>query len=88
VEIEVESLAQLQEALTAGARMVSLDNMDMSTLHEAVRINAGRAVLEITGGVTLENVRTFAETGVDLISIGGLTKHVQAPDFSMRFSGT
>jgi len=84
VEIEVETLAQLQEALAAGAKMVLLDNMDLPTLREAVRINAGRAILEISGGVTLEGLRALAETGVDRISIGTLTKDVKATDFSMR----
>jgi nicotinate-nucleotide pyrophosphorylase (carboxylating) len=88
IEIEVETLAQLQEALAAGATMVLLDNMSLPTLHEAVRINAGRAILEISGGVTLDGIRALAETGVDRISIGGLTKDVKAIDFSMRFSGT
>jgi len=90
VEVEVETLAQLREALDAGARMVLLDNMDLPTLREAVRINdeAGnerKAVLEISGGVTLEGLRTLAETGVDRISVGALTKDVKAIDFSMRF---
>ena len=85
VQIEVENLDQLREALDAGARMVLLDNMDMATLREAVRINEGRAVLEISGGVTLERVRELAETGVDRISIGALTKDVKATDYSMRF---
>lgn len=85
VEIEVETLDQLAQALAAGARMVLLDNMSLATLREAVRINAGRAVLEISGGVTLEALRALAETGVDRISIGALTKDVQAIDFSMRF---
>ncbi|MCO5111297.1 MAG: carboxylating nicotinate-nucleotide diphosphorylase [Burkholderiaceae bacterium] len=84
IEIEVETLAQLTEALEAGAKMVLLDNMDVATLHEAVRINAGRAILEISGGVTLDGLRTLAETGVDRISIGALTKDVKATDFSMR----
>lgn len=84
VEIEVETLAQLQEALAAGAQMVLLDNMDLPTLREAVRINAGRAILEISGGVTLDALRALAETGVDRISIGTLTKDVKATDFSMR----
>jgi nicotinate-nucleotide pyrophosphorylase (carboxylating) len=87
VEIEVETLVQLQEALAAGATMILLDNMDLPTLHEAVRVNAGRAVLEISGGVTLDGVRALAETGVDRISIGSLTKDVKATDFSMRFTG-
>ena len=84
VEIEVETLAQLDEALAQGARMILLDNMDLPTLREAVRINAGRAILEISGGVTLERLRALAETGVDRISIGTLTKDVKATDFSMR----
>ena len=87
VQIEVERLDQLQEALAGGARMVLLDNMDLPTLREAVRLNAGRAVLEVSCGVTLETVRGLAETGVDRISIGGLTKDVQATDYSMRFEG-
>lgn len=85
VEIEVETLAQLKEALDAGAAMVLLDNMDIPTLREAVRLNAGRAILEISGGVTLPGLRALAETGVDRISIGTLTKDVKATDFSMRF---
>ena len=86
VEIEVETLCQLVEALDAGAKMVLLDNMDLPTLHEAVRLNAGRAILEISGGVTLAGLRELAETGVNRISIGGLTKDVKATDFSMRFT--
>ena len=86
VEIEVETLAQLTEALNAGARMVLLDNMALPTLCEAVRINQRRAILEISGGVTLAGLRELAETGVDRISIGGLTKDVKATDFSMRFT--
>ncbi len=85
VEIEVETLAQLDEALACGAAMVLLDNMDIPTLQEAVKRNAGRAVLEISGGVNLQTVRALAETGVDRISIGALTKDVKATDFSMRF---
>ena len=84
VEIEVETLLQLDEALGCGATMVLLDNMDIPTLQEAVRRNAGRAVLEISGGVNLQTVRALAETGVDRISIGTLTKDVKAIDFSMR----
>lgn len=89
VEVEVETLDQLREALAAGACMVLLDNMPLDQLREAVRINdaAGdaRAVLEVSGGVTLERLRALAETGVDRISIGALTKDVQAIDFSLRF---
>jgi len=86
VEIEVETLAQLQEALQAGATMVLLDNMDLPTLREAVRLNAGRAILEVSGGVNMGTVREIAATGVDRISIGALTKDVKAIDFSMRFT--
>ena len=85
IEIEVENLTQLAEALDAGARMVLLDNMDLPTLRQAVAINCGRAILETSGGVTLEGLRDLAETGVDRISIGGLTKDIKAIDFSMRF---
>jgi nicotinate-nucleotide pyrophosphorylase (carboxylating) len=86
VEIEVETLEQLNEALAAGACMVLLDNMDLEKLQEAVRINAGRAILEVSGGVNLATVRAIAATGVDRISIGTLTKDVKAIDFSMRFT--
>ncbi len=85
VEIEVETLAQLAEALAAGATMVLLDNMSLDMLREAVRLNAGRAILEVSGGVNLSTVRDIAATGVDRISIGALTKDVKAIDFSMRF---
>lgn len=86
VEIEVETLTQLTEALDAGATMVLLDNMTPDMLREAVQINAGRAILEVSGGVNMTTVRGIAATGVDRISIGALTKDVQAIDFSMRFS--
>ena len=85
IQIEVENLDELAQALKAGARMVLLDNMNLPDLKEAVRINAGRAILEISGGVTLDGLRALAETGVDRISIGTLTKDVHAIDFSMRF---
>ena len=85
IQIEVENLDELAQALKAGARMVLLDNMSLPDLKEAVRINAGRAILEISGGVTLDGLRALAETGVDRISIGALTKDVHAIDFSMRF---
>ena len=84
IPLEGEMLHGSAEALEAGARMVLLDNMDVATLHEAVRINAGRAILEISGGVTLDGLRALAETGVDRISVGTLTKDVKATDFSMR----
>ena len=85
VEIEVETLTQLEQALAAGARMLLLDNMSSPQLREAVRINAGRAILEVSGGVTLDTVQDIAATGVDRISIGALTKDIKAIDFSMRF---
>jgi len=86
IEIEVETLQQLEQALDCGAKMVLLDNMDLPTLQAAVRINAQRAILEISGGVTLQDLPALAQTGVDRISIGGLTKDVRATDYSMRFS--
>jgi nicotinate-nucleotide pyrophosphorylase (carboxylating) len=85
IQIEVETLDQLREALAAGVTMILLDNMNLEQLREAVKLNAGQAQLEASGGVTLENVRTIAETGVDRISIGSLTKDVQAVDLSMQF---
>jgi nicotinate-nucleotide pyrophosphorylase (carboxylating) len=85
LQIEVESLPQLEEALAAGAELILLDNFDLAGMREAVALNAGRAVLEASGGVDLETVRAIAETGVDRISIGGLTKHVHAIDLSLRF---
>jgi len=85
VEVEIENLDQLQEALAAGADRLLLDNMDADRLRAAVAATAGRARLEASGGITLEGVRSTAETGVDYISIGDLTKHVQAVDLSMRF---
>ena len=85
VQIEVESLAQLDEALAAGATLILLDNFDPEGLREAVRVTAGRAQLEASGGVNIDNVRAIAETGVDRISIGALTKNVRAVDMSMRF---
>ena len=84
IEIEIETLAQLSEALDAGAGMVLLDNMGLSQLQESVQLNAGRAILEVSGGVNLSSVRAIASTGVDRISIGTLTKDVKAVDFSMR----
>ncbi len=85
IEIEVEDLDQLEEALAAGARRVLLDNFDLDRLREAVRLNRGRARLEASGGVDLDTVRGIAETGVDDISVGALTKDIRAVDLSMRF---
>jgi nicotinate-nucleotide pyrophosphorylase (carboxylating) len=85
MQIEVENLSQLRQALDAGATMILLDNMNLDQMREAVRIAGDRAELEASGGITLENVRAIAETGVHRISSGALTKDVKAVDFSMRF---
>ena len=85
IEIEVESPVELIEALEAGARRVLLDNFSTEDLGKAVSLNRGRARLEVSGNVTLENLRGLAETGIDDISIGALTKHLEAFDFSMLF---
>ena len=84
IEVEVETLDELRQALDAGATMVLLDNMSLPQMREAVAISGGRAVLEASGNVTLETLRGIAETGVDRISIGALTKDVRALDLSMR----
>ncbi len=86
IQIEVETLDQLRDALDAGAKMILLDNFDLARMREAVTLNAGRAKLEGSGGVNLDTVRAIAETGVDRISIGALTKNINAIDLSMRFS--
>ncbi|MCS3394068.1 carboxylating nicotinate-nucleotide diphosphorylase [Burkholderia thailandensis] len=84
VQIEVETLDQLRTALAHGARSVLLDNFTLDMMRDAVRITEGRAVLEVSGGVNFDTVRAIAETGVDRISIGALTKDVRATDYSMR----
>ncbi|MDR2239443.1 MAG: carboxylating nicotinate-nucleotide diphosphorylase [Zoogloeaceae bacterium] len=84
IQIEVETLTQLEEALAAGAQMILLDNMSLAQMREAVALAAGRAALEASGGVDLTKVRAIAETGVDRISIGSLTKDVRAVDLSLR----
>ena len=86
IQIEVETLAQLREAVTAGATMVLLDNMTLDDMRAAVTWTAGRAELEASGGITLDNVRAIAETGVDRISIGALTKDIAAVDLSLRMA--
>ena len=86
VQIEVENLVELETALDAGAKMILLDNFSLDMLRDAARINAGRAILEASGNVTLETIREIAETGVDRISVGALTKDVKALDLSMRFA--
>ncbi len=87
IQIEVESLAELQQALDAGAVSVLLDNFSTQMMRDAVALNAGRAVLEASGGVNRDSVRAIAETGVDRISIGSLTKDVTATDYSLRVIG-
>lgn len=87
VEVEVETLEDLQIALQAGAEVVLLDNMDLPTLRRAVALTAGRALLEASGNMTLDRVRAVAETGVDLISVGALTHSVMAADLSLRLDG-
>ena len=84
VEIEVETLVELQQALDAGAEMILLDNLSLDQLREAVALTAGRAILEASGNVSLDSVRGIAETGVDRISIDKLTKDTKAVDYSMR----
>lgn len=83
-EIEVESLAQLQQALESDVPRIMLDNFDLSMLRRGVELAKGHAELEVSGNVSLQNVRQIAETGVDYISIGALTKHLKAIDFSLR----
>ena len=85
VEVEVESLVELEQALAAGADIVMLDNFDIPMMREAVALNQGRAKLEVSGNVTLDTLADYATTGVDFISVGALTKHVRALDLSMRF---
>jgi nicotinate-nucleotide pyrophosphorylase (carboxylating) len=85
MQVEVENLDQLRDALDAGATMILLDNMSVEKMREAVYIAAGRAELEASGGITLDNARAIAETGVDRMSVGSLTKDLKAADFSMRF---
>lgn len=86
VQIEVESLTQLETALAAGAKLILLDNFNCDQMRQAVALNQGRALLEASGNISLSNVREVAETGVDRISIGSLTKNVRAIDLSMRIN--
>ncbi|WP_119286833.1 carboxylating nicotinate-nucleotide diphosphorylase [Azohydromonas sediminis] len=88
IQIEVENLAELEQALAAGATYVLLDDFSLDDMHRAYRLTAGRAVLEVSGGVTLASIREIAKTGVDRISSGKLTKDVRAVDLSLRIDGT
>lgn len=85
IQIEVENLTQLEAAITAGAKLILLDNFNLKQMTEAVKLTDRRAVLEASGGVSLADIRAIAETGVDRISVGGITKHIKAVDLSMRF---
>ena len=87
IQIEVENIAELEQALAAGADSVLLDNFTLDMMREAVKLTTGRAVLEASGGVNMQTVRAIAETGVDRISIGSLTKDVRATDYSLRIVG-
>jgi nicotinate-nucleotide pyrophosphorylase (carboxylating) len=87
IQVEVESLAELEEALVAGATSILLDNFSLEMMRAAVKSNAGRALLEASGGINFDTVRAIAETGVDRISIGSLTKDVRATDYSLRIVG-
>ena len=86
IEIEVENMSQLREALDAGADSIMLDNFSLDQIRRAVQMNNGRASLEVSGGVDKNGLRELAETGVDFISVGALTKNVRAVDFSMLLS--
>jgi nicotinate-nucleotide pyrophosphorylase (carboxylating) len=88
IEVETETLAEVAEALAAGADIIMLDNMDMAAMREAVAMIAGRALVEASGGVNLETVREIAETGVDIISVGALTHSCRAMDISMLLEGS
>ena len=85
IQIEVENLQQLDQALAAGATLILLDNMSVDQMRAAVVRTAGRAKLEASGGITLDNVRAIAQSGVDRISVGALTKDIKAVDLSLRF---
>lgn len=85
VEVETENLQELQEALKANADIIMLDDYDLATMREAVRLTAGRIPLEASGGVNKDTIKAIAETSVDFISVGEITKHVRAIDLSMRF---
>lgn len=84
VQIEVENIAELQEALSAGAKSILIDNFTLDQMREAVKINSSRAFIEASGGITLDQLQAIAATGVDRISIGKLTKDIEAIDYSMR----
>ena len=84
LEVETRNLSEVKQALEAGADVIMLDNMDCAAMEEAVRLVDGRALLEASGGITDDTLRSVAETGVDIISIGALTHSVKALDISMK----
>jgi nicotinate-nucleotide pyrophosphorylase (carboxylating) len=84
IEVEVENLHDLKEAIAAGADIVMLDNMSLNDMREAVKIVKGRATIEASGNITLNNVRKIAETGVDFVSVGALTHSAMAADISLK----
>lgn len=88
IEVEVENLTELYEALAAMPDMIMLDNFTLPLIREAVQLTAGRVPLEVSGNITIENIREIAETGVDYISVGSLTKHVKAIDLSLRIASS
>jgi len=88
IEVETETMAQVAEALACGADIIMLDNMETSTMRDAVKMINGRALTEASGGVNLETVREIADTGVDIISVGALTHSARAMDISMLLEGS
>lgn len=86
IQIEVENLVEMEEALKAGAQSILIDDFSLENMVQAVKVNAGRALLEVSGGVDIEQLRKIAATGVDRISSGKLTKNVEAVDYSMRIT--
>jgi len=86
IEVETENLDQVREAISAGAEIIMLDNMDIETMKEAVKLINGKALIEASGGINLNNVRQVAETGVDLISVGAITHSARSMDISMEIA--
>jgi nicotinate-nucleotide pyrophosphorylase (carboxylating) len=86
IEVEVENTTQLEQAIDAGVDRILLDNFTTDEIRQAVKLSSGTIPLEASGGITLENIREYAETGVDFISTGSLTKDIFAIDLSMRFT--
>ena len=84
IEVEVESMAELEQALSAGTDMVLLDNFDLDAIRRATAFVAGRALVEVSGGIEMDTLAELGQAGADFISVGALTKHIRAIDFSMR----